>query len=51
MNLLIRPIRTVMMLVLAFAAGIGFDRVKHTERCHIVGGSVEAGLCTGENNE
>ena len=51
MSLLLRPIRTVMMLTLAFAAGIGFDRMKHTERCHIAGGSVQAGLCMGEYNE
>ncbi len=51
MSLLLRPIRTVMMMALAFATGIGFDRIKHSERCHIAGGSVEAGLCTGENNE
>ncbi|WP_167685084.1 hypothetical protein [Parasedimentitalea denitrificans] len=51
MSLLLRPVRTLMMLAVAFTAGIFFDRMKHTERCHIAGGSVVAGLCAGENNE
>ncbi|KAE9628992.1 MULTISPECIES: hypothetical protein [Parasedimentitalea] len=51
MSLLFRPLRTLMMLAFAFAAGIGFDRIKHSERCQIAGGSVLAGLCTGEDND
>jgi len=46
---MIRPVRTLILLMLAFAAGIGYDRIKQAERCRDVGGILKAGLCTGEN--
>jgi len=46
---MIRPFRTLILLILAFAAGIGFDRIKQAERCRDAGGILKAELCTGEN--
>ncbi len=43
-----RPIRTLILLVVAFLAGIFFERYQHLERCTAAGGAVRNGLCQGE---
>jgi len=44
-GLLVRPVRTIMILGLAFLAGYIYAIWNQTERCAAKGGIYEAGLC------
>jgi hypothetical protein len=42
-----RPIRTLILLLLAFVSGVFFERLNHTDRCLDRGGMVLDDLCFG----
>ncbi|WP_211299450.1 hypothetical protein [Pukyongiella litopenaei] len=47
MGLLLRPVRTALLLALAFAAGIFWERSNQGDRCLDAGGALRNGLCIG----
>jgi len=44
---MLRPIRTLLMMVVVFLAGYAFERYQHSTRCAQAGGHVVEGLCKG----
>ena len=42
-----RPIRTLMLLLFAFVAGVLFEKAQTNEACDARGGSMSEGLCLG----
>lgn len=42
-----KPIRLLVLILLAFLAGVFFERRSTTEKCNLAGGSMDAGLCRG----
>ncbi len=47
MFMLLRPFRTLIILAVAFVAGLVFERSQHTDRCLDRGGAVDQGICVG----
>jgi len=43
-----RPIRTLILLMVAFMAGLLFERSEQSEKCAAIGGTFTAGLCRGD---
>ena len=44
---MLRPIRTLFLMVMVFFAGLMTERYQHGERCNLAGGTVRDGLCNG----
>lgn len=42
-----RPVRFVVVVLLAFVAGMLFERSGASDRCLAAGGRMDAGLCRG----
>ncbi|WP_298974749.1 hypothetical protein [uncultured Roseobacter sp.] len=42
-----RPIRTLILIVVAFVTGIFFERAAHRDACVDRGGAMSEGLCLG----
>lgn len=42
-----RPVRTLILIVFAFMAGLLFERSRASEDCKAAGGTMLAGLCRG----
>lgn len=40
-----RPVRTLILLAVAFLAGVFYERNNHGERCHERGGQIDEGIC------
>ncbi|MBW4709291.1 hypothetical protein KX928_15980 [Roseobacter sp. YSTF-M11] len=45
--MLFRPIRTLIVIVIAFMAGLLFERSRISDSCATAGGTMLAGLCRG----
>ena len=45
---MLRPIRTLVLLGLAFLAGVFFERQQQLDRCAAASGTMTNGLCLGE---
>ncbi|RKT27929.1 hypothetical protein BXY70_3285 [Roseovarius halotolerans] len=45
---MLRPVRTLILMVVLFSAGVFYERYQHLERCTEAGGTVSGGLCRGE---
>lgn len=44
---MLRPVRTLVMLLVAFVAGLLYERNLQTDRCLDRGGHMSQGLCEG----
>ncbi len=44
---MLRPLRTLFLVGMAFVAGLGVERHQNGERCGNAGGTMSAGLCIG----
>ncbi|WP_238840843.1 hypothetical protein [Roseobacter cerasinus] len=44
---MLRPIRTLFLLLLAFLAGLFVERANHRDSCLDRGGTLSEGLCIG----
>lgn len=44
---MLRPIRTLFLVVLAFLAGLFVERANHRDSCADRGGAMSEGLCIG----
>ena len=42
-----RPIRTILLLMFAFVAGVFYERSAYKENCAARGGALSEGLCLG----
>ena len=42
-----KPVRLLILLLVAFVAGLLFERYKVSEKCSASGGRMDAGLCRG----
>jgi ribose/xylose/arabinose/galactoside ABC-type transport system permease subunit len=42
-----RPVRFLIVVLLAFLAGVLFERSNTSDRCTAAGGRMDAGLCRG----
>ena len=40
-----RPIRTLFLILIAFVAGLLFERSQTAEKCRALGGAYSVGLC------
>lgn len=45
--MLFRPVRTIVIILLAFVAGVVFERQSHADQCLDLGGKMENGFCIG----
>lgn len=51
MSPVIRRVRTIILIGLAFILGVGFERFQRTDRCLDAGGTMKAGLCREAKDE
>lgn len=42
-----RPVRTLLLLLFAFVAGVFFEKAQQNETCTARGGEISEGLCVG----
>ncbi|MEM9577359.1 MAG: hypothetical protein AAF999_10140 [Pseudomonadota bacterium] len=42
-----KPIRMLVLILIAFLAGVLFERHNTSEKCGAAGGRIDAGLCRG----
>lgn len=49
--MLFRPFRTLFIILIAFVAGVIYERQSHTDRCLDLGGSIQNGFCLGAKHE
>jgi len=45
---MLRPVRTLIMMVAVFMAGVLFERSQNSKSCATLGGEFESGLCLWE---
>ena len=43
-----RPVRTLILIAVAFLAGVFYERNGHLERCEAGGGRIANGICVDE---
>lgn len=49
--MLFRPVRTLFIILIAFVAGIFFERQSHADQCLDLGGKMKNGFCIGAKHE
>ena len=45
---MLRPVRTVIVMMVVFLAGLFYERHQQSARCAAAGGTVQDGLCRGD---